>query len=148
MKRQHITGFYVETLLLIVVFLAIILVLTQIFGLGKTQSRKAELLTNAVCLAQNAAEAVSASDSAEAVAALLDEGGNARMTRTGIEADYHADMSPDATGASDLTVYISWEPSGEDGRLVNSKIDVFASGEAGLIYSLDTAVYLAKEAAP
>ena len=39
MKRNgHITAFYLETLLLIVVFIGIILVLTQVFGLGRVQS--------------------------------------------------------------------------------------------------------------
>ena len=38
MKRNgQITAFYLETLLLIVVFIAIILVLTQVFGLAQLQ---------------------------------------------------------------------------------------------------------------
>ena len=44
-KQEHITAFYVETLLLILVFIAIILVLTHVFGLGKVQSSRAKLLT-------------------------------------------------------------------------------------------------------
>ena len=42
MKRNgQITAFYFETLLLIVVFLAIILVLTQVFGLARQQTAAA-----------------------------------------------------------------------------------------------------------
>ena len=50
-KNGHITGFYLETLLLIVVFIAIILVLTQVFGLAQVQSVRAKQLTEAVTLA-------------------------------------------------------------------------------------------------
>ena len=57
-KNGPITAFYLETLLLIVVFIGIILVLTQVFGLSRTQSREARRLTDAVILAQNGAEAV------------------------------------------------------------------------------------------
>ena len=66
--KKHITSFYAETLILILVFVAVILTLTQVFGLAKKQSEEAKLLTSAVTLAQNAAEAlsVSASDSGTA----------------------------------------------------------------------------------
>ena len=51
MKRNHaVTAFYLETLLLIVVFLGIILVLTQVFGLARIQSASARQLTEAVTL--------------------------------------------------------------------------------------------------
>ena len=36
-------------------------ILSQVFGLAKAQSNEAQQLTNAVCLAQNAAEAAAAS---------------------------------------------------------------------------------------
>ena len=44
-KNGHVTGFYLETLLLIVVFLLIVLVLTQVFGLAQVQSAEAGRLT-------------------------------------------------------------------------------------------------------
>ena len=56
-KHSHITGFYLETLMLIVVFVLIILVLTQVFGLAQMQSTRAKHLNGAVVLAQTAAEA-------------------------------------------------------------------------------------------
>ena len=65
-KNGHITAFYLETLLLIVVFIGIILILTQVFGLGRVQSVEAGRLTDAVILAQNAAEAVSAASGCRA----------------------------------------------------------------------------------
>ena len=49
-----------ETLLLILVFIAIILVLTRVFGLGRATGNQATRLNNAVSLASKAAEAFSA----------------------------------------------------------------------------------------
>ena len=63
MKRNgHITAFYLETLMLVVVFLGIILILTRIFGIGRVQGSEAAHLSRAVTLAQNAAEAISAAE--------------------------------------------------------------------------------------
>ena len=76
MKRQQLTSFYFEALLLVAAFAAMILVLTGVFGTARARSVEARRLTRAVTLAANAAEAVSAADSAEQTAALLDEGGN------------------------------------------------------------------------
>lgn len=142
-KQEHITAFYVETLLLILVFIAIILVLTHVFGLGKVQSSRAKLLTNAVCLAENAAEAVAASDSPAAVVRLLDEGGNVRVLDSGlVEADYNSRMEPELTRDPGLRVLISWEPTAEDPRLVNSTISVYGGGKTDAVYELRTAVLL------
>ena len=55
MKRNGTTtAFYFETLVMIAVFLAIILVLTQVFALARIQSASAKQLTDAVVLAGNA----------------------------------------------------------------------------------------------
>ena len=139
-KKSHITSFYLETLLLIVVFIAIILVLTQVFGLGRVQSGEAKLLTNAVCLAQNTAEAVSASEDEQALLRLLDENGNAYVpddSSAAVRACYSADMTPDADGS--LQVDVTWEP---DGSLVFSTITVTYGSDPEPVYVLDTAVYL------
>ena len=60
--KKHITSFYIETLILVLVFVAVILTLAQVFGLAKKQSEEAKMLTAAVTVAQNAAEAFSVSD--------------------------------------------------------------------------------------
>ena len=73
MKKQLLTSFYLEAVLLIAVFVAMILVLTGVFGAARTQSAAARRLTQAVTLAANAAEAVSAADSPEQAAALDDK---------------------------------------------------------------------------
>ena len=54
-KENHVTAFYIEVLLLTVGLIGIVLVLTQIFALGRHESAEARELTDAVCLAQNAA---------------------------------------------------------------------------------------------
>lgn len=137
-KRQHITSFYLETLLLISVFIAIILVLTQVFGLGRAESGQAKLLTNSVSLAQNAAEAVSAAGGPDDLAALLDEGGNTSVLPDGsVEARYTADMRADPDGS--VCVTITWQP---DGALVTSAITVRYGDSDEPIYELLTAVTL------
>ena len=140
-KREHITGFYLETLLLIVVFVAIILVLTQVFGLSRAQSAEAKMLTNAVCLAQNAAEAVSAAESSEELLSLLDEGGNARAgEKESVLVTYDDDMRPAAEGP--VTVEVTWETADGDARMVYSTVSVWRSGAPEPVYTLHTASYL------
>lgn len=144
-KKQHITAFYLETLLLILVFVAIILVLTHIFGIARAQSSGARLLTNAVRLAENGAEALSASRSEGELLALLDEAGNASLREdgAGVTAYYDTDMRPDPAGR--LRLDVSWEPEGDG--LVRSVVTVRLREAAEPIYGLDTAVYLKEGAA-
>lgn len=138
-QKAQTTSFYVETLLLIVVFIAIILGLTQIFGLAEAESSRSAQLTGAVMLAENAAEAVSASRSAGGLLALLDEG-SARLEGSVVSARYGADLRPDPAGPYELRV--SWEP--EAGGLVNSTIEVLREGRG--LYTLRTAVFCGEEA--
>ena len=142
-KQQHITAFYLETLLLIVVFISIILVLTQIFGMGKLQSGEAKRLTNAVCLAENAAEAFAAATTPEEAAALLNENDNAALTTdtAGVTARYDTDMKPDAAGP--FRVELLWQA---DGELIHAVIQVFYGGDGDPVYTLRTA-HFAKGAA-
>jgi len=145
-RKEHITAFYLETLVLILVFIAIILVLTSIFGMAKARSGEAKLLTNAVTLAGNAAEAVSAAGSEEELLSLLDREGNAqKMPDTaGVTAFYDTDMRPDPAGK--LRLDVTWLPEeGEAGTLVRSAILVSYDGRTEPVYRLDTAVLL-KEA--
>jgi len=148
-KGNHITAFYIEVLLLTVGLIGIVLVLTQIFALGRRASAEARELTDAVCLAQNAAEALSASSAPEELCALLDEGGNADLVEgtdgPAIRAGYDADLRPDRDGK--LIVTVTWdEESAAAGRMVRSHITVTGKDGGREIYSLDTAVFI-KEAA-
>ena len=141
MKRQQLTSFYFEALLLAAAFAAMILVLTGVFASARARSVEARRLTQAVTLAANAAEAASAADSAAQAAALLDEGGNVRVTANGLEAAYLADGSPCPDGSGALRLTLSWEPSAKDAALVVSRIAVYAAEEETPVYTLETARY-------
>ena len=143
--HRQVTAFYIETLLLVLVFVGIILVLTGVFSLAKRESREAELLSDAVTLSQNAAEAVSAADSEEELLTLLNRNGNAALGPEGVSACYDTQMRPDPSGA--LWVGVTWQPeSTEGGVLVRSRITVTCQGRAEPIYALDTASFIGEVA--
>lgn len=144
-KNGHITAFYLETLLLIVVFIGIILVLTQVFGLSRTQSREAKRLTNSVTLAANAAEAFSAAEEPAELLAFLNENGNAAALpdTLGVTARYDADMRPDPAGELRVDVCCTVE----ENSLVQGHIQVFRQGAEAPVYELETAA-LWKEVSP
>ena len=54
--KKRTTAFYIETLIMILVFVAVILILSHVFGIAVNRSREADMLTRAVSLAQNTAE--------------------------------------------------------------------------------------------
>ena len=140
-KDNHITAFYIEVLLLTLVLIGIVLVLTQIFALGRKESASARELTDAVCLAQNAAEAFSAADSPESLFALLDEGGNAVLEAGTVTASYGADMKPDPEGV--LRVEVERIPGSRQTAEVTVRVVRRDTGEE--IYSLVTAAYFPED---
>ena len=124
--RKQITSFYLESLLLIALFTAILLVLLGVFTGAKAQSAQAEQLTRAVLLAEDAAEALAASDSAESLQTLLNEtydtqlaGNVLTVSRDG----YDMHITLDRAGA-----------------LLRGDIRVMRNGQE--IYALASAVYL------
>ena len=138
-KQSHITGFYLETLMLIVVFVLIILVLTQVFGLAQMQSTRAKQLNGAVILAQNAAEAVAASETPEELLKLLNENGNAvpMSEPAGVTARYDRELNPDAEG--NYRVDVTWLPEEtENGILVHSVAEVRCEETEAPVYRLET----------
>ena len=139
--NKRVTSFYVETLILIVVFVAVILALTRVFGLAKKQSEEAKLLTGAVTLAQNAAEAFSAAESAEELFTLLDEGGNAALEGMVVTAAYGADMKPDPNGV--LRVEI--ERFSVSRWTAKGVIRVLRTDTGGEIYSLETTAHFLED---
>lgn len=137
-KNGGLTGFYVETLLLIAVFLGIILILTQVFGLSRVQSGKAARLSDAVTLAQNAAEAVAAAEDPQDAAALLaQETGSSGMAAkgNGFQVRFDRSLRPDPEGV--YTLVISWDDEG--GGFVRNRINVFYGTERSPLYTLETA---------
>ena len=77
-KSGQLTAFYVEMLLMTVAVTIMVLLLTRFFALGRAESSEARDLTGAVSLAENAAEAFSASRSPEELRGLLDQLGEDR----------------------------------------------------------------------
>lgn len=139
---NHSTAFYMETLFLASIFVILILVLVQVFAFAIHMSDNARMLTGAVQLAENAAEAVAASDSREKLLLFLDEGGNAQINHNGVVCEYDRDMKPQPGG--DIQMEVTWEP-GENG-IVDSRITVFSEDVEAPVYIMSTAVYV-KEAA-
>ena len=138
-KQSHITGFYLETLMLIVVFVLIILVLTQVFGLAQMQSTRAKQLNGAVILAQNAAEAAAASETPEELLKLLNDNDNAVLMAdtAGVTACYDSDLNPDAEG--NYRVDVTWLPEEtENGILVHSVAEVRCDETEAPLYRLET----------
>ena len=149
-KNGQITAFYIETLLLIVVFLAIILVLTQVFGLARQQSIAAGRLTDAVTLAGNAAEAFSAGAGPEELLHLLNENDNAvRLPdKACITAYYDHDRNPDPqhgtapTGQGSYRVDVNWEEKAtETGTMLAAVIEVFCGESGEAVYRLETSSF-------
>ncbi len=140
-RTGHGTAFYLETLLLVLVMLGIILILTQVFGLGRVQSAGAAHLSDAVTLAQNAAEAVAAAEDAAALPALLvqDPGLREKAVTAGdcLTVSYGRGLRPEPAGP--YQVRIGW--SEEADGLVRSRIEVFYATQPEALYTLDTAVY-------
>lgn len=125
--KKHTTAFYVETVILFLVFVGVLLVLIQVFGKAQATSRKARELTQAVDLAQEGAEALAASADPIGLIGLLD----------GELVDHEVTVCRE-----DLTMKIYLT---EDENLLRAHIEVLAERET--IYSLDTAV-ARKEAVP
>ena len=147
-KASQVTAFYVEVLILTVGMILIVLVLTQVFALGRMQSASAEELTDAVCLAQNAAEAVASSRSPKELLQTLGEDGNCGYDESAsppvVWAAYDTQMRPDAQGA--ILLCVTWEADdAEKGELVHSTITVTDRADEHVIYTLRTAVFI-KEA--
>lgn len=121
-KGRPITAFYVECLLLIVVFIGILLALTQVFGLARNESVQAKLLTNAVTLAQEAADSfVMAGDSRQGE----------------FVNSFSADMTLDPNGP--LTVYVVWT---REGDMMQGTVSVFDVRQKDPIYTLPIARYV------
>lgn len=146
MKQRHsMTAFFLETLLLIGIFISIILLLTRTFAAAKRQSDEAYALTSAVCLASNAAEQAASVRSASELCSRLNEQNNAALDGDTITAAYAYDLTPQADGP--LCVSITWEPEDTAAdTLVHCTVTVTRNTDSAQLYQLDTAVYVEEDA--
>ena len=148
-NERRMTAFYLETVLMVIIFVLVILIMVRVLGIAKLQSARADQMTSAVCLAQNAAEAAASSDSEQELLKLLDENGNAALEKDGgtsfVTAGYDAQMRPDKSGP--LKVEVSWDPAKSgSGTFITNDINVYYGGGSDPLYSLDAGVYLRDEA--
>lgn len=160
------TAFYIEALLLAGVLAMVVVMLARVFVQAGQLGKEAALLTDAVHLAENGAEAVAAAESLEEVKGLLEENGNAEIL-TGSssgEAGDAFESAPGEDGTGMLRLYyddelnpvsegsvwmdIQWMPeaSGElqEGVLVRSVITVNLAGRAEPVYTLETEVFIGR----
>ena len=137
-SKRHQSGFYVETLILILVFVFVLLVVSGLFSASAVKSNDAALLSAAVDIASNAAEAACASGSQEDLVKLLDENGNASVVTGGVEARYDEDGAADPEGV--LVLFVGWE---EVDSFVTCPVTV-TKGDR-VIYEIKTGVSLGGE---
>ncbi len=132
--RRAITAFYVETLLMIVVFIGIMMVLTRILVLSKMQEKKAQHLTEAVTVAANVAEALSASDEIEEAIKVLDleEGAFEKPGRI------YAGTYRISKEGKDDTLYKVRITKTEEGKIAHHLIEIFTGNEKDPVYQLTT----------
>ncbi len=140
-KRGPVTAFYIETLLMIVVFIGIILVLSRVFAVSRQKSVRAESLTTAVCLAENAAEAFYAARTPDELYSLLnytgkeDVSGSLKGNDASFTAVYNERMEPDEAGAFRLEM--NWQTDSEG----------FSSGNVTVQYMQESIYFLPLSAA-
>ncbi len=152
-KSNHAAAFYMEALLLIVVFVGILLLLVRVYVLGKSMSADAEILTSAVSLAENAAEAAEHSPSGRAVLAALDQNGNAMIEEalgedlemSNIYATYGTDRTPQPDGPLTVAVHLE-EKSVPAGIWTDIVVTVRMRGREEPVYQIRTAAFRAEDA--
>ena len=138
MNENHGTAFVLETLLMTCIMIGVVLLLTRSIAAAGSKSTEAAQLTNAVCLAENAAEAFSVSPHSEGMAELLNVSENACADGNQVTAFYSEDLEPLKDGSYRVLVEIN-EEKGRAGNYITAHITVDIDGKS--YYSLDTAVY-------
>ena len=144
MKRTRNIAFIVELLLLFVILLFVIVVITRTFMTSRSQSLHARYLTEAVCIAEEIAEATEGSAGQEEAAALLGTLEEVQEIRDGNGSELALsvlfaaeDGKQDAFDAA-----LSWEEETlETGIFVKEHIAVFYGGASEPLYDLDTGWY-------
>lgn len=143
-RRKGITAFYLETILMILIFVCVILILTRVFAAARLESVRAQRTTTAVMLAENAAEAALAAGSEEDLAAILSgRTQNAPVLIAGdsagkaVTASYDEAMAPSAEGPYLLEV--TWEADGK--KFVRNTITVRYGTLEEPLYTLETGSY-------
>lgn len=154
-KHAHVTAFYLETLLMILVFVAVILMLTQVFGQSRKLSAEAGYLSDAATISESVSAAVRASEDEEQLLAILTLAAGetkeapARMVEGAavptVEVTFNEDLAPAADGP--YTVTATWEKTeGARGDYVESEITVYRDGIEDPVLTTKTGTYTGKPA--
>ncbi len=144
-RKDHITAFYIETLILIVVFVVVILMLTNVFQAARIESVRARRLSDAVILAGNVAEAMSWTEEGEDLLSVLGGEGGAELMPDGrgLTVYYGEDHQADRNGPYMVSAVVVSEEQGAEAesRLVTYEISVKDTQRGEVIYTLRTSVF-------
>ena len=143
-KRSHSTAFYLETLLMILVFVTVILLLTQVFGASMRLSRDADVRTTAVTLSESVDQACLATvDDAELLAILTGNGtGYGSVTGKGsLEVYFGEDLKPSAKGPYKVTIERDLT-KGVRGTYAETVITVYHESSDEPVLETNTAEYV------
>lgn len=151
-KHAHVTAFYLETLLMILVFVAVILMLTQVFGGSRKLSAEAGYLSDAATISESISAAVRASGDEEELIEILNgtAGTEAAALLDGaavptVQVRFGEDLAPAADGPYEATV--TWEvTAGTRGDYVDSTITIYRDGTKDPILTTKTGTYTGKPA--
>ncbi len=142
MDRKRNPAFIVELLMLFILLLFVIVMITKTCVAARSKSLDARHLTEAVCLARDAAEvSLSAKDRTEAEERLreMDAVREMNVTAEGVELI----MASGRGGSSDVyRLVLTWqeEPSG-NGNYTTGGISVYYGNDADPVYTLETGSY-------
>ncbi len=139
-REKNGFSFYLQILILLAVFLAVSMVLVQVFGAARAMSRRARDVTAGTSLCRSAAEAFAAGGTAEGTAALL--GGTAEDGT--VLCRYDADqntLGPDESGGVYFVTVTVTQKTEKAGTMAAAQIEA-RTADGTLAASLDTEVYL------
>ena len=135
MKQKQNFGFYMETIIMLLVFMVAIPNIVRVFTASYGTSRNAERLTDAVILASNGAELVLASHSPEEIMTVLEDAGP-KLEDTVITAHFDDNLEMSKDGPIEMK--IDWQETEAD--FAHTVITISYSGKE--LYELETGRYL------
>ena len=125
MRPKRSTAFYIEALVLVVFFLAMLAVLVQMFAAARQVSRQAAQRNDAVCAARSLSECFSAEEFCR-LAGLEEPSGS-------LTVDSQGQPAPDGA----YTARLAYTP----GRLASLEIEI-ENDRGEILYSLTTEKYM------
>ena len=135
MNRERNTGFYLEAIVILLVFILVIHTLVRVYAGSRSASQDAQRLTDAVILASNGAELVLASDTPDKLMEFLKEG-NPKQENSVITVHFDDTLELAPDGEHELV--IDWQETEAD--FVHAVITVYHRGTE--VYTLTTGSYL------